>query len=42
VAGAALFFASDDSRFCTGVELVIDGGMTAGEYVSVPGQFDIE
>jgi len=41
VAGAALFFASDDSRFCTGVELVIDGGMTAGEYISVPGQFDI-
>ncbi|MEX0875435.1 MAG: SDR family oxidoreductase [Actinomycetota bacterium] len=42
VAGAALFFASDDSRFCTGVELVIDGGMTAGEYVSVPGQFDTQ
>jgi 3alpha(or 20beta)-hydroxysteroid dehydrogenase len=39
VAGAALFFASDDSRFCTGTELVIDGGFTAGEYVDVPGQF---
>jgi 3alpha(or 20beta)-hydroxysteroid dehydrogenase len=39
VVGAALFFASDDSRFVTGTELVIDGGMSAGEYVSVPGQF---
>ena len=28
VAKAALFFASDDSRFITGVELLIDGGFT--------------
>jgi NAD(P)-dependent dehydrogenase (short-subunit alcohol dehydrogenase family) len=30
VAGAALFFASDDSAFITGAELAIDGGMAAG------------
>jgi NAD(P)-dependent dehydrogenase (short-subunit alcohol dehydrogenase family) len=30
VAGAALFFASDDSIFVTGAELAVDGGMSAG------------
>ena len=30
VAGAALFFASDDSAFITGAELAVDGGMAAG------------
>jgi NAD(P)-dependent dehydrogenase (short-subunit alcohol dehydrogenase family) len=30
VAGAALFFASDDSAFVTGAELAVDGGMAAG------------
>jgi 3alpha(or 20beta)-hydroxysteroid dehydrogenase len=40
VAGAAVFFGSDQSSFCTGVELVIDGGSTAGMYVDVPGMFE--
>ena len=30
VAAAALFFASDDSAFATGTDLVLDGGETAG------------
>ncbi len=30
VASAALFFASDDSKFITGAELAVDGGMAAG------------
>ena len=27
LAGAAVFFASDDAKFCTGQTLVIDGGL---------------
>lgn len=30
IARAALFFASDDSTFVTGAELMVDGGMSAG------------
>jgi len=29
VAGLALYLASEESRYCTGSEFVIDGGMTA-------------
>lgn len=39
LAGAVLYFASNDSTFCTGTELVVDGGMHAGMYVDVPGMF---
>jgi cyclopentanol dehydrogenase len=28
--GAAVFFASDDSLYCTGSDLIVDGGMAAG------------
>jgi NAD(P)-dependent dehydrogenase (short-subunit alcohol dehydrogenase family) len=28
LAGAAVFFASDDAKFCTGQTLVIDGGLS--------------
>lgn len=41
VAPAAVFLASAEARFITGTELLIDGGMYAGEYVAVPGRFTI-
>jgi 3alpha(or 20beta)-hydroxysteroid dehydrogenase len=39
LAGAVFYFASDDSTYCTGTELVVDGGLHAGMYVDVPGMF---
>jgi 3alpha(or 20beta)-hydroxysteroid dehydrogenase len=39
VAPAAVFLASDESAFMTGTDLLIDGGMRAGDYVDVPGRF---
>ena len=39
VAPAALYFASDESSYCTGTELIVDGGLHAGMYVDVPGMF---
>lgn len=32
IANAALFFASDESSFCTGSQLLVDGGHLAGPY----------
>ena len=34
IAAAALYFASDDSRFTTGAHLVVDGGITVGARTS--------
>jgi 3alpha(or 20beta)-hydroxysteroid dehydrogenase len=39
VAPTVLFLATDDSRFCTGSELVVDGGVSAGWLYDQPGLF---
>jgi 3(or 17)beta-hydroxysteroid dehydrogenase len=39
VAYAVLYLASDESRYITGIELTIDGGMLAGS-PSSPKQYD--
>lgn len=36
VAPAALFLASDESRLCNGIEIVLDRGQTAGEQLRIP------
>ena len=35
IAGAALFLASDDASFVSGVALPVDGGFTAGHHVGI-------
>ena len=39
VAQAALFLASDESSFCSGIDLSVDGGMYAGTVFDIPGVF---
>jgi hypothetical protein len=36
VAEAVCYFASDESRFCSGTELVLDRGSSAGLHLDLP------
>ncbi len=41
VARAVLYLASEESKLCTGIDLVVDGGTSAGRYEAIPGFFEI-
>ncbi|MFN2427395.1 MAG: SDR family NAD(P)-dependent oxidoreductase [Candidatus Binatia bacterium] len=40
IAAAAVYLASDDARFVTGIELVVDGGLTAAGPHAYKGEFE--
>jgi len=39
VSGAAVFLASDDARYITGVDLLVDGGFVPSKFMHVPGKY---
>jgi enoyl-[acyl-carrier-protein] reductase (NADH) len=40
IAGAAVYLASEDARFVTGIELVVDGGLIAAGPHVYKGEFE--